>query len=221
MTTKKNLNLELIEEHVGFLPPKQLRGKRSADALLESGRLLLRTHTMEDLTIQQLCDKANLTTGAFYRRFVSKDAYFKALQAFAIQDASEGYSRLLALLDEREWLLDEGILLIVSNIRLWYCKHEGIVRASQMHRRRDALSWEPIKQAGSHHVNQLVQRVAKMCCQPNSTDLLLRISFGFQVVFGTMTNAVINNPGPLDLANKTFEVELSRIFCGYLSKKAA
>jgi len=35
------------------------------------------------------------------------------------------------------------------------------------------------------------------------------IAFGFQVVLGTLVNAILNDPGPLSLHDKEMEVRLS------------
>ncbi|SCU87470.1 Regulatory protein, TetR [Cupriavidus necator] len=209
-------SLEQLDGHAGFVPPRYARGKRTADALLDSGRKLLRTHSLDGMTIEDLCAGANVTTGAFYRRFESKDAFFKALQSLAMEDATVGNRALLAELDSREWALGEGIALLVRNSRLWYCLHEGVIRASQMQRSRDARSWEPIKQLGIAYVEQMAPRVERMRGVPPWPDLPLRIRFGFQMMFGTLVNAVANNPGPLELTSPMLDVELARSFCAYL-----
>ena len=44
----------------------------------------------------------------------------------------------------------------------------------------------------------------------------LRIRFAFQLLFGALNNAVINNPGPLGLEDAAMETELARAVCAYL-----
>lgn len=213
---KSSKNLDYLVGHDGFVSPSYAPGKKTADALLLSGSLLLCNHSLAEVTVEQICAGANVTTGAFYRRFLSKDAYFKALQAFAIEDSKLAHTNLMKQLDEFEYAASEGIALVVSCVRRWYCQHEGVIRASQMQRSVDALSWEPIKQLGSLNVSEIVKRVEKMTGLTNTPALSHRISFGFQVVFGTMVNAVINNPGPIDLHNKELDDELTRLFYAYL-----
>lgn len=212
----ESLDLEHLSGHEGYVPPRYKRGKLTADALLEAGRQRLRTHSLDEMTIEEICANASVTTGAFYRRFLSKTAYFKALQAFAIEDSKEGYANLLTQLDEQRGDLREAIALVVCSIRLWYCKHEGVIRASQMQRSHDVLSWEPIKQIGFQHVKQVAQRLEALCEQPVSPELSKRISFSFQVVFGTLVNAVINDPGPLALSDKALDEELTMVVFAYL-----
>jgi len=205
-----------LDGQAGFTPPRYTRGRRTADALLESGRQLLRTRTLDGMTVEELCAGAHVTTGAFYRRFESKDAFFQALQALTIEASQVERGPVAEQLDSREWGLDEGIELIVRSMRGWYCRHEGVVRASQMQRSRDPQSWDAIKQLGRNHVDAMVPRVARMRGLPAGPGRELRIRFGFQLLFATLNNAVVNNPGPLGLEDEAMDVELTRAVCAYL-----
>ena len=40
----------------------------------------------------------------------------------------------------------------------------------------------------------------------------LRVRIALQLVFGTLVNAVLHNPGPIGLHDKRMETELSRVF---------
>ncbi|WP_084084360.1 MULTISPECIES: TetR/AcrR family transcriptional regulator [Cupriavidus] len=208
-----------LDGQAGFTPPRYSRGKRTADALLESGRQLLRTRTLDGMTVEELCAGAHVTTGAFYRRFDSKDAFFKALQALTIEASAAERGPVAGELDAGEWDLEEGIALIVRSMRSWYCRHEGVVRASQMQRGRDPQSWDAIRQLGRDYVDALVPRVMRLRGLPapvRDEPGGLRIRFAFQLLFGALNNAVINNPGPLGLEDAAMETELARAVCAYL-----
>ncbi|MNN03418.1 hypothetical protein D3C81_1161060 [compost metagenome] len=43
-----------------------------------------------------------------------------------------------------------------------------------------------------------------------------RVRFAMQVVFGMIVNAVLNDPGPLTLADERLPVELTRMVASYL-----
>lgn len=62
------------------VPTRETQGLRSAHAMLEAGRALLEKHSLEELSIESVCEHADSTIGAFYGRFGSKDAFFLTMQ---------------------------------------------------------------------------------------------------------------------------------------------
>ncbi|RWA51355.1 hypothetical protein AU476_23120 [Cupriavidus sp. UYMSc13B] len=68
--------LAALDGQQGFIPPRYGRAGRTTEALLDAGRQLLRERTLDSLTNQEICAAAHVTTGAFYGRFKSKQAFF-------------------------------------------------------------------------------------------------------------------------------------------------
>ncbi|XYI36775.1 TetR family transcriptional regulator [Cupriavidus necator] len=54
--------------------------------------------TLEQVSIQEICAQAGVTTGAFYSRFEGKDSYFRALQALVLATLRKGMAEPLAQL---------------------------------------------------------------------------------------------------------------------------
>lgn len=79
------------------IAPRYSRGLRTT-LLLEAGRRLLRERTLEQVSIQEICAQAGVTTGAFYSRFEGKDSYFRALQALVLATLRKGMAEPLAQL---------------------------------------------------------------------------------------------------------------------------
>src|SRR5277367_5769774 len=137
---------DALESRDGFVAPRYRSGQRSADALLEAGQALLAGVSYEGLSVSELCKEANLTTGAFYRRFQSKDAFFLALQRLALDDAARIKETLLARLDlstDAPQTLMEFALIVVDAIRVWHFSHIGVLRASLQRRDHTPGSWQP------------------------------------------------------------------------------
>src|SRR5690349_23851347 len=81
---------------------KQQRGRRTYDALIETGFALLEHRELEAISIAELTKTAGYSTGAFYARFRSKDEYFDALVAKHLERRRRVRDRLLAAApDER------------------------------------------------------------------------------------------------------------------------
>lgn len=216
-TMKKTNGPAPLAGHAGYLSPRYAKGQRTADALLESGRRLLRTRPLESMSIQDLCAQADVTTGAFYGRFQGKEAFFAALQKLAVQDIRQASQRRLAELDAGEWTLGATVALLVRNTRLWVLRHEGVLRATLLQPKGAAAGWAPFKRMTHEFVEGLVPRIERLL--PPAADVeagRLRIRFGFQMMIGTIVNAAINNPGPLSLSDRRMDAELAQALCAYL-----
>ncbi|MBS0453797.1 MAG: TetR/AcrR family transcriptional regulator [Proteobacteria bacterium] len=215
---KKTNGPAALAGHAGYLSPRYSKGQRTADALLESGRRLLRTRPLEAMSIQDLCAQAEVTTGAFYGRFRGKDAFFAALQKLAVEDIRQASQRRLAELDEGDWTLDDTLAVLVRNTRLWVLRHEGVLRATLLQHQDEAAGWAPFRRMTHEFVEGLVPRIERLmgADAPDAQARRLHIRFGFQMMFGTIVNAAINNPGPLTLSDRRMDTELSQALCLYL-----
>jgi AcrR family transcriptional regulator len=191
---------EGLDSQDGFVAPRYRSGQRSADALLEAGRGLLATISYEGLTVSDLCKQAHLTTGAFYRRFESKDAFFLALQRLALDDAARTSRALQASLDKPTWTELEGAVhTVVDMTREWHLRHRGVIRASLQRRDHTLDSWHAFREFARTFVAAIAPRLARLPELRGRTDAQQRLTVGFQIVIGTMINAALNDPGPLSL----------------------
>lgn len=59
---------------MSLVAPQQARSRRTLNALVAAAEDLLRERALGEISIAEICSAANVTTGAFYARFVSKDA---------------------------------------------------------------------------------------------------------------------------------------------------
>ena len=64
---------------------KQKRGRKTYDALIETGFALLEHRELETISIAELARAAGYSTGAFYTRFRSKDEFFDAMIAHHLE----------------------------------------------------------------------------------------------------------------------------------------
>lgn len=193
---------ESLESRDGFVAPRYRSGQRSADALLEAGRELLAEISYEALTINELCGVADLTKGAFYRRFESKDAFFTALQRLALDDAARVKDALASEIEQRDghpMKFADTALAVVDAMRLWHLRHCGVIRASLQRRDHTADGWRPFKEYARGFVDDVVARMTLLPELRRKKEAPGRLKSGFQVVIATMINAALNDPGPLRL----------------------
>lgn len=213
---------EGLDRQDGFVAPRYRSGQRSADALLEAGRTLLSRINYEGLSVSELCKEANLTTGAFYRRFQSKDAFFLALQRLALDDVTRTARELVARLDSTDdapLSLDRCAHLVVDAVRGWHLTHRGVVRASLQRRDHTPGGWQPFKESGRGFVDEIAGRMSTLAELRESRDVLPRLKVAFQIVIGTMINSALNDPGPLKLDEAAMTDALAEMLTLYARVK--
>ena len=72
--------------------------------------------------------------------------------------------------------------------------------------------WEPIRLHGYFVADNLIAWMATRRRRKLTPDEIIATRFAFQVLYGTLNNAIINRPGPLVLADEEFVVQLERAF---------
>jgi AcrR family transcriptional regulator len=205
-----------LDSQEGFVAPRYRSGQRSADALLEAGRNLLAQISYEGLTVSDLCKQANLTSGAFYRRFESKDAFFLALQRLALDDATRTQHALQLEMDKRAYAtLADGAQAVVDAMREWHLRHRGVIRASLQRRDHTLDSWHAFRDFGHTFVAAVAERMARLPELRHREDAQQRLAIGFQIVIGTMINAALNDPGPLSLDDAALTEALAQTLALY------
>ena len=193
----------------GVTPSRQQRSRETTAALLAAGAEMLRTHSLAELSIEALCRQVRATVGAFYSRFESKEAYFNALMALAARD---GESRLSRMKQDRR-LADADIAglsrLLVRGTIGWIRNHEGVLRAALQHDDTRPDRWSTFKELARAHVANATPVLLRVMGPGRKAAKTRAIAFGFQVVLGTLVNAILNNPGPLSIHDRELEERLA------------
>jgi AcrR family transcriptional regulator len=190
----------------GVTPSRQKRSRETTAALLQAGADMLRTRSLAELSIEALCTKVGATVGAFYSRFESKEAYFNALVELAARDGNAMLSRMAQNEPLKEASLAERCHLLVGGIIGWFRNNEGVLRAALRHDDTRPDRWKGLAQASAAHATPPLLRVMGRDREAAKTH---GIAVAFQVVLGTLVNAILNDPGPLSLHDKEMEVRLS------------
>ena len=193
----------------GVTPSRQKRSRETTAALLQVGAEMLRTHSLVELSIEALCRQVGATVGAFYSRFESKDAYFNALMALAARDGESRLARMTA--DKRladADLADLSRLLVRGTIG-WIRKHEGVLRAALQHDDTRPDRWSTFKELARANVANAAPILLAVMGRDRKAAKTRAIAFGFQVVLGTLVNAILNDPGPLSVHDEELEQRLA------------
>lgn len=193
----------------GVTPSRQKRSREMTAALLKAGAGMLRTRSLAELSIEALCTEVGATVGAFYSRFESKEAYFNALIELAARDGE----RRLSALPPNGTLKDTGLAelcsLLVGGIIGWIRNHEGVLRAALQHDHTRPNRWTTFKGLARASTAGATPALLHAMGKGRADAKRRSIAFGFQVVLGTLINAILNDPGPLSLHDREMEERLS------------
>lgn len=191
----------------GVRPALQQRSRATRDRLLAAGKRLLEETDLDGVSIADIAAAADCSVGAFYTRFENKDAYFRALVTDML---AQERSALDALHDS---VVDANLIeAIVANAVGSFRRNAGLLRSALRKGMEDPSYWEPIRRHGQVAADLVVGRLSKMARQPLGPEEELRTRFAFQVLYGTLVNALLHQPLPLLLENERLENELSRVF---------
>jgi len=196
-------------------PPRQRRARETEQALLAAGRQLLAERDFAAVSVAQIAAACQVSVGAFYGRFRDKMAFFDALRAAVMEESDASVERYMA---EHRWQEAPARQIIEKTIRFMVngCRNNrGVIRASLKHATTHPEQWLPHQKNGQALIERVVLLVVPRL--PGPADAAeLRVRFAMQVVFGTLVNAVLNKPGPLELDDERLPVELARMAAGYI-----
>jgi len=190
----------------GVTPSRQQRSRETTLVLLQAGAEMLRTRSLVELSIEALCRKVGATVGAFYSRFESKDAYFNALTALAVRDGERWL--LQTRVPSADTTLEQRCRFLVGGIVSWIRDHEGVMRAALQHGDTRPDKWTPFKGLARGTTARATPLLLPVMGKGRVAEKTRTIAFGFQVVLGTLVNAILNDPGPLALNDREMEERL-------------
>jgi AcrR family transcriptional regulator len=191
----------------GVAPSRQKRSRETTLALLRAGASMLRTRSLAELSIEALCAEVGATVGAFYSRFDSKEAYFNALMALAARDGEQRLGDIRR--PSPDTSLDKLCQIIVSGIIVWMRNHEGVLRAALQHDDTRPDKWTPFKALAKATTMRAAPLLLPAMGKGRKAAKTRAVAFGFQIVLGTLVNAILNDPGPLPLRSKEMETRLA------------
>lgn len=203
----------------GVAPSRQKRSRETTLALLEAGAQMLRTRSLGDLSIEALCAEVGATVGAFYSRFESKDAYFNALMALAARDGERRVAEMAG--SEQDADLAARCRQLVGGLIAWMRAHEGVLRAALQHDDNRPDKWTPFKELARTNTERATPLLLSAMGKGRRAARTRTIAFGFQVVLGTLVNAILNDPGPLSLHDGELKQRLAELLLQLLKQETS
>src|ERR1700733_14693867 len=141
--------------------PRQTRSQQGLVKMLQAGRELIEASgNLDDLSINDIVERAGTSIGAFYRRFDNKDAFFEVVQDRVMAEGLDYVREIL----EREpvWRSnDAGSLAdaVVAFYVLGFRRNRGLYHASLLRSSQLKPSWDVAKEANREVLALLVPRL--------------------------------------------------------------
>jgi AcrR family transcriptional regulator len=196
----------------GVRTAKQSRSLLKHQALLQAGRRLLDTQDLGTLSVAQLTRDAGMAVGSFYSRFEDKDAWFAELLRVTGDEVLRDTQALLAGARWQRAPDARKVALIVRHVVAIHRTHRGIFRAAHFDSARSTLYWPQLHAYGRRIGDAVCDALAVHMQRVPTARRRLRVGIALQLVFGTLVNAVLHDPGPIGLNDARMERELTQVF---------
>lgn len=200
----------------GVHPTHQSRSRAKHDALITSGIRMLAERDYRSLSIADLTAANGVSVGAFYARFSGKDAYFNALQRQVFADvAAEAAARFASEVWEGEparAVIDAFVVFFVDLVR----RHRGVIFAALQQETAQPTAWAPVRNSGAAIAAPFKRILVPKLAHGSAAHRAQRVGFAVQVLYGTLINAVLHDPGPLALNDDRLVGEMQRVLAAYL-----
>lgn len=183
-----------VRDLPGILPTRQRRSQETTVALLEGAAAMLRVRSLDELSIEDLCHRVGVTIGAFYGRFESKDAFFNALMSLAARRALAAVRAAVADEDNPGAGLEEACRRVVEVAVDVVRRNIGVVRAASQYESIYPERWGTIRATGSAMVELATPLLLARMGRGQRAAKTRSIGFAFQMMFGTLVNAVLHKP---------------------------
>ena len=183
-----------VRDLPGILPTQQRRSQETTVALLEAAAVMLHERSLDELSIEDLCKRVGVTIGAFYGRFESKDAFFSALMSLAARKALAAVRAAVADEDNLGTGLEEACRRVVEIAVDVVRRNVGVVRAASQYESIYPERWGTIRTTGSAMVDLAKPLLLARMGRGRGAAKERSIGFAFQMMFGTLINAVLHKP---------------------------
>ena len=183
-----------VRDLPGILPTQQRRSQETTVALLEAAAAMLRERSLDELSIEDLCKRVGVTIGAFYGRFESKDAFFSALMSLAASKALAALRVAVSDLDNPGAGLEEACRRIVEVAVDVVRRNVGVVRAASQYESTYPERWGTVRATGNAMVDLARPLLLARMGRSRTAAKERSIGFAFQMMFGTLINAVLHKP---------------------------
>ena len=173
----------------------------------------------EQISIAEISRGAGCSVGAFYSRFRDKDMFLRLVAVSAFHTLTDDAKRDL---DPMQWRdasrtkIVDGIVRHVAN-QMSRGKAAGVTRATVKLGMSDADALEPLIK---YRASVADCAVALLAPRRSFDDAARSVRIAVQMIFGIVTDAALQNAGPLRAGSRRMVNSLSALMTSYLKLPA-
>lgn len=181
--------------------------------MVQAGRELIEASgNLDDLSINDIVERAGTSIGAFYRRFDNKDSFFEVLQDAAM---AQGLAYVRETVErDPAWRSNDAATLADATIALYvlaFRRNRGLYHASLLRASQRKANWDVVKATHHEALALIVPRLAgalararriKTAGADAQAELEFDVRATLQMIVGMLVNSVLNDPGPLSLSSR-------------------
>ena len=200
--------LSLHGDIPGVFEARQNRSVKTRDGFIHAGVEALQTRRLDDLKIAELAHVSNNSVGSFYTRFQDKDAYFRALSAYASQGITREFEAAFTAQKLRQLGPEKGLDTLVDLIgAIFASKFRGVLRETYLRIMDEDDPWAPFRTSAKHTLSTLHDGLSDAFPPYGPEETKTRLSFCFQLIVGVIQNDLINK-------NHVFTLEDGSVLTG-------
>lgn len=197
---------------------KQARGRARIDQIIAAGMYLMKNRRFEDLTMEQIAERAGCSVGTIYKHFANKDALLEVLAESVRREILQEFDGAAQIGWLRGDSLDEIVHRMVRTAVSTVRERRELVRALLLRRLQAPDSMRPLQQANMLVVAAAIERSAPY--RPAHLDAATferRYRITYQMMIGTLVNILVSQPGPLHLDDDDLDEQLALPMLAYLT----
>lgn len=190
--------------------PKQKRSKARREAMVQAGVALLAEKDIDDISIAEITSSLGFSTGSFYSAFDSKSSFFVAVEERVGEQIGEQIAELLETEAFRQLDVQARFERFVDYVLELFQSYGGALKSGLCHEWQLPQAWLVHRENG--------QRISDALAHGLAPESQTRVRIAVQLVFGTLVNAVLHDPGPLHLKDEHIGAALKAALHPYLDK---
>ena len=200
----------------GVKPALQGRSKQRRDELINAGMELMRHKNFADISIIELTASCGYSVGTFYSRFEDKESFFNAVQNEAIRLNLEN---LTAEFKGDFWQTasnqDFFRKMVDVTVEGLLGPYRGVVKASIILSGSNPDVWVPIRESGVRIREIIMDRLKDRFLKSDPARSIETMEFAMQMFYGTLVQAILNDPGPVHFEDENLRKNLTRMLVTY------
>jgi len=217
---KNVIEWQLNKNVPGVKPAVQQRSRHRRNQLIDTGIKLLCKKSISQISIADLCKDCGFSVGTFYSRFDDKLSFFRAVQEASVTEMLRRLEYVITDVSKAPTVPEDVFRKVVNaTMDIVTSEIRGVLRESLVNSPKDSLGWEPIRVCGKKMTEVLLDTLKADFCDQSPEESKNSIFFGMQMLFGTLVQAILNDPGPIKLDDPQMRENLTRMLTVYSKLK--